>query len=116
MLVSFFPGSRAMLETAPAAPAAAPRPLPPIAGKSLGAKPPPMAATNQACSTERPPGPESARRADPPDQTDTFPRECHQTNRIRRQANSLVDRADSNGDGAVSMDDFYNIMTKKTFA
>ena len=23
--------------------------------------------------------------------------------------------ADSNGDGAVSMDDFYNIMTKKTF-
>ena len=28
----------------------------------------------------------------------------------------MVDRADSNGDGAVSMDDFYNIMTKKTFA
>merc|ERR1711971_1544804 len=26
----------------------------------------------------------------------------------------MVDRADSNGDGAVSMDDFYNIMTKKT--
>ena len=28
----------------------------------------------------------------------------------------MVERADSNGDGAVSMDDFYNIMTKKTFA
>ena len=28
----------------------------------------------------------------------------------------MVDRADSNGDGAVSFDDFYNIMTKKTFA
>ena len=28
----------------------------------------------------------------------------------------MVDRADSNGDGAVSMEDFYNIMTKKTFA
>ena len=28
----------------------------------------------------------------------------------------MIDRADSNGDGAVSLDDFYNIMTKKTFA
>ena len=28
----------------------------------------------------------------------------------------MVDRADSNGDSAVTMDDFYNIMTKKTFA
>ena len=28
----------------------------------------------------------------------------------------MVDRADSNGDAAVTMDDFYNIMTKKTFA
>ena len=28
----------------------------------------------------------------------------------------MVDRADSNGDGNVSLDDFYNIMTKKTFA
>ena len=28
----------------------------------------------------------------------------------------MIDRADSNGDGAVTMDDFYNIMTKKTFA
>ena len=27
----------------------------------------------------------------------------------------MVERADTNGDGAVSMDDFYNIMTKKTF-
>jgi centrin-1 len=27
----------------------------------------------------------------------------------------MVDRADSNGDGFVSADDFYNIMTKKTF-
>merc|ERR1712061_455646 len=25
----------------------------------------------------------------------------------------MIERADSNGDGAVSMDDFYNIMTKK---
>ena len=28
----------------------------------------------------------------------------------------MIDRADSNGDGGVSMDDFYQIMTKKTFA
>ena len=28
----------------------------------------------------------------------------------------MINRADSNNDGAVSMDDFYNIMTKKTFA
>ena len=28
----------------------------------------------------------------------------------------MIERADSNGDAAVSMDDFYNIMTKKTFA
>jgi hypothetical protein len=28
----------------------------------------------------------------------------------------MVDRADSNGDGAVTLDDFFNIMTKKTFA
>ena len=28
----------------------------------------------------------------------------------------MVDRADSNGDGNVSFDDFFNIMTKKTFA
>ena len=28
----------------------------------------------------------------------------------------MIDRADSNGDAAVTMDDFYNIMTKKTFA
>ena len=27
----------------------------------------------------------------------------------------MIDRADSNGDSAVTMDDFYNIMTKKTF-
>jgi len=27
----------------------------------------------------------------------------------------MIERADSNGDAAVSMDDFYNIMTKKTF-
>ena len=27
----------------------------------------------------------------------------------------MIERADSNGDGSVSMDDFYNIMTKKTF-
>ena len=28
----------------------------------------------------------------------------------------MIDRADSNGDGNVSLDDFFNIMTKKTFA
>ena len=28
----------------------------------------------------------------------------------------MIDRADSNGDSLVSADDFYNIMTKKTFA
>ena len=28
----------------------------------------------------------------------------------------MIDRADSNSDGAVTMDDFFNIMTKKTFA
>ena len=28
----------------------------------------------------------------------------------------MIDRADSNGDSMVTMDDFYNIMTKKTFA
>jgi len=27
----------------------------------------------------------------------------------------MIERADSNGDGAVSADDFYNIMTKKVF-
>ena len=27
----------------------------------------------------------------------------------------MIDRADSNGDSAVTPDDFYNIMTKKTF-
>ena len=28
----------------------------------------------------------------------------------------MIDRADTNGDGNVSLDDFFNIMTKKTFA
>ena len=28
----------------------------------------------------------------------------------------MVDRADSNGDGAVTLDDFFNIMCKKIFA
>ena len=28
----------------------------------------------------------------------------------------MIDTADSNGDGAVTLDDFFNIMTKKTFA
>ena len=32
------------------------------------------------------------------------------------ELNEMIARADSNGDGAVSMDDFFNIMTKKTFA
>ena len=32
------------------------------------------------------------------------------------ELNEMIQRADSNSDGQVSMDDFYNIMTKKTFA
>ena len=28
----------------------------------------------------------------------------------------MIERADSDGDGNVSFEDFYNIMTKKTFA
>ena len=28
----------------------------------------------------------------------------------------MIERADSNNDKVVTMDDFYNIMTKKTFA
>jgi hypothetical protein len=28
----------------------------------------------------------------------------------------MIERADSDGDGLVSLEDFYNIMTKKTFA
>jgi Ca2+-binding EF-hand superfamily protein len=28
----------------------------------------------------------------------------------------MIERADTDGDGLVSFDDFYNIMTKKTFA
>ena len=28
----------------------------------------------------------------------------------------MIERADTNGDGQVSFEDFYNIMTKKTFA
>lgn len=32
------------------------------------------------------------------------------------ELNEMIARADSNSDGSVSMDDFYNIMTKKTFA
>jgi hypothetical protein len=28
----------------------------------------------------------------------------------------MIDRADSNSDAQVTFDDFYNIMTKKTFA
>ena len=27
----------------------------------------------------------------------------------------MIERADSDGDGLVTLDDFYNIMTKKTF-
>ena len=37
-------------------------------------------------------------------------------NMTDEELQEMIDRADSNGDGAVSMDDFYNIMTKKTFA
>ena len=54
-----------MSAPASAAPAAPPVPRP-SAGQGQGDPPPPRAASNQACSTERPPGPESARRADPP--------------------------------------------------
>jgi len=32
------------------------------------------------------------------------------------ELNEMIERADSNGDHSVTMDDFYNIMTKKTFA
>mmetsp|Transcript_14046 Transcript_14046/g.12019 ORF Transcript_14046/g.12019 Transcript_14046/m.12019 type:complete len:175 (+) Transcript_14046:97-621(+) len=32
------------------------------------------------------------------------------------ELNEMIERADSNGDGLVTLDDFYNIMTKKTFA
>lgn len=32
------------------------------------------------------------------------------------ELNEMIERADSNGDGMVTLDDFYNIMTKKTFA
>ena len=28
----------------------------------------------------------------------------------------MIERADSDNDGLVSLEDFYNIMTKKTFA
>lgn len=28
----------------------------------------------------------------------------------------MIDRADSDGDGLVTFEDFFNIMTKKTFA
>jgi Ca2+-binding EF-hand superfamily protein len=28
----------------------------------------------------------------------------------------MIERSDTDGDGLVSFDDFYNIMTKKTFA
>ena len=28
----------------------------------------------------------------------------------------MIDRADQNGDGVISFEEFYNIMTKKTFA
>jgi len=27
----------------------------------------------------------------------------------------MIERADTNGDGAITAEDFYNIMTKKTF-
>ena len=37
-------------------------------------------------------------------------------NMTDEELQEMIDRADSNGDGGVSQDDFYNIMTKKTFA
>ena len=37
-------------------------------------------------------------------------------NMTDEELQEMIDRADSNGDAAVTMDDFYNIMTKKTFA
>ena len=36
-------------------------------------------------------------------------------NMTDEELQEMVDRADSNGDSAVTPDDFYNIMTKKTF-
>ena len=32
------------------------------------------------------------------------------------ELNEMIERADTGGEGKVSFDDFYNIMTKKTFA
>ncbi len=32
------------------------------------------------------------------------------------ELNEMIERADADGDGLVTLDDFYNIMTKKTFA
>jgi Ca2+-binding EF-hand superfamily protein len=32
------------------------------------------------------------------------------------ELNEMIERADTDGDGLVTLDDFYNIMTKKTFA
>jgi Ca2+-binding EF-hand superfamily protein len=32
------------------------------------------------------------------------------------ELSEMIERADTDGDGLVSLDDFYNIMTKKTFA
>ena len=54
--------------------------------------------------------------------------DCITLNNLRRVArelgetmddnelNEMIDRADSGKEGKVSFDDFYNIMTKKTFA
>ena len=78
--------ARAMSEPAPAALAAPPVPRP-SAGQGQGDPPPPRAASDQACSTERPPGPESARRADLPQTRPTHPQiytlQPHRTSRYK---------------------------------
>ena len=57
------------------------------------------------------------------DRTDTIT--IHNLRRVARELGEtmddselqeMIERADTNGDGHVSFEDFFNIMTKKTFA
>ena len=41
--------------------------------------------------------------------------ELQEQGNLGQELQEMVDRADSNGDSQVTPDDFYNIMTKKTF-
>ena len=91
-----------MTASAAAAPAVAPPPPRPSAGQGQGGPPPPRAASNQACSTERPPGPESARRADLPQTRPTHPQiytlQPHRTSRYKPPR----DRSPRHGEGTES--------------